>query len=57
MQEGAMVGVTKGAHLSIRSASVRTEVKDVGSSSVLVIQVHGSRMATSEERVQTGKSL
>ena len=39
-----------------RSASFRTEVKDVGSSSLLVIQVHGSKIATSEERVRTGKS-
>ena len=29
MQEGAMGGVIKGAHLSIRSAFMRTEVKDV----------------------------
>jgi hypothetical protein len=36
---------------------MRTGVKDVGSSSLLVIQVHGSKIATSKERGRTEKSL
>jgi hypothetical protein len=34
-----------------------TNYKDVGSSSLLVIQVHGSKMATSEEKVADWKTL
>jgi hypothetical protein len=40
-----------------RSASFRTGVKDVGSSSLLVIQVHGSTIAPSEERGADWKIL
>jgi hypothetical protein len=32
-------------------------VKEVGSSSLLVIQVHGSKIATSEEKVADWKTL
>jgi hypothetical protein len=39
------------------SAQFPTGVKDVGSSSLLVIQVHGSKIATSEERVAHWKIL
>ena len=41
----------------IRSADVRAEVNKMGSSALLVIQVHGSKMATSEARVANGKIL
>jgi hypothetical protein len=34
-----------------------TNYKDVGSSSLLVIQVHGSKMATSEEKAADWKTL
>jgi hypothetical protein len=40
-----------------RSASVRTEVKEVGSSSLLVIQVHGRNIAPREAMVANGKIL
>ena len=36
---------------------MRTGVKDVGSSSLLVIQGHGSEIATSQERVVNWKIL
>jgi hypothetical protein len=39
------------------SAQFPTGVNDVGSSSLLVIQVHGSKIATSEERVANWKIL
>jgi hypothetical protein len=40
-----------------RSGSLPTRVKDVGSSSLLVIQVHGSKIAPSEERGPDWKIL
>jgi hypothetical protein len=39
------------------SAEFPTDVKEVGSSSLLVIQVHGSQIATSEEREADWKIL
>jgi len=45
------------SHVLGESASFPTDVKDVGSSSRLVIQVHGSNIATSKERVANGKIL
>jgi hypothetical protein len=39
------------------SAEFPTGVKEVGSSPLLVIQVHGSKIATSEERVANWKIL
>jgi hypothetical protein len=40
-----------------QSASFRADVNKIGSSSLLVIQVHGSKIAPSEERVANGKIL
>ena len=40
-----------------RSSELPTSGKETGSSSLLVIQVHGSKIATTEERVSDWKTL
>ena len=48
---------TRTSRPQVRSASFPTGGKVIGSSSLLVIQVHGSKITTSEERVAGWKIL